>query len=86
MDVRVKRIAGTAAWSLRDLLGRSMGSVAEDTPGTFVIIPEGNAIGTMKDIRRGPHATLDAALAEIEMHTRGVCRREADDPAEGGAA
>jgi hypothetical protein len=29
----------------------------------------------MAGIDHGPHASLDAALAEIERHTRGVCRR-----------
>lgn len=85
MDVRVKRIASSSAWSLRDLLGRSMGSIVEEAPGAFQIVPEGNAVATMKDIRRGPHATLDAALAEIEVHTRGVCRRDEDDAPDEGA-
>jgi hypothetical protein len=60
---------------MTDLLGRSMGRIAERTAGNFVIEPEGQAVGTMADIRSGPHPTLDAALAEIEKHTRGVCRR-----------
>jgi hypothetical protein len=29
----------------------------------------------MAGIDQRPHASLDAALAEIERHTRGVCRR-----------
>jgi len=35
----------------------------------------GHALETMAGIEQGPHASLDAALAEIEGHTRGVCRR-----------
>jgi hypothetical protein len=40
-----------------------------------MIYPEGHASETMAGIQQGPHASLDAALAEIERHTRGVCRR-----------
>jgi hypothetical protein len=29
----------------------------------------------MSGMKHGPHVSLDAALAEIEKHTRGVCRR-----------
>ncbi len=61
--------------SLTDLLGRSMGNNREDASHQFTIYPEGHAFETMADMNRGPHASLDAALAEIERHTRGVCRR-----------
>ena len=61
-------------WDLRDLLGRSMGCIVE-TDGTFTILPEGNASQTMADLKKGPYGSLDDALAEIERHTRGVCRR-----------
>jgi hypothetical protein len=47
----------------------------------FTIHPEGHALMTMAGMKEGPHPTLDAALAEIEKHTRGVCRR---DPGEDG--
>jgi hypothetical protein len=81
MDVRVKPAGEAKAWDLRDLLGRSMGTIVEEEAGSFMIRPSGQAVETMRDIRRGPHLSLDAALAEIERHTRGVCRRdEADGP------
>jgi hypothetical protein len=65
---------GEASWKLVDLLGRPMGRIAE-TPKQFVIHPAGCAKETMSKLDRGPHASLDAALDEIEKHTRGVCRR-----------
>ena len=62
-------------WNLTDLLGRSMGHVAEVTAGQFRISPDGKAVETMAGINQGPYASLDDALAAIETHTRGVCRR-----------
>ena len=50
----------------------------EYPPGNFTIHPEGNATETMHGLRPGPYASLDAALAEIETHTRGVCRMDED--------
>ncbi len=75
MDVIVIAANGGTVSNLTDLLGRSMGTVREDASHQFMIYPEGHAFETMADIQRGPHASLDAALAEIERHTRGVCRR-----------
>ena len=66
---------GGAVWRLTDLLGRSMGNIREDIAHCFTIYPEGHAFKTMAGIQCGPYASLDAALAEIETHTRGVCRR-----------
>jgi hypothetical protein len=67
------KAAGTV-WQLTDLLGRSMGSIVENASHQFTVYPEGHAVETMAGIHQGPHASLDAALAEIERHTRGVCR------------
>lgn len=76
MDVIVTRVPGEpGAWSLVDLLGRSMGFIVETSPGKFVVNPAGFAVETMAGLRSGPFGSLDAALAEIERHTRGVCRR-----------
>jgi hypothetical protein len=73
VDVLVK--ATNTVWQLTDLLGRSMGSVVENASHQFTVYPEGHAVETMVGIHQGPHASLDAALAEIERHTRGACRR-----------
>jgi len=73
MDVMVTRSEGAAVWTLIDLLGRSMGMITK-VEGGFLIAPAGEALNTMQLVTRGPHATLDAALAEIETRTRGVCR------------
>ena len=75
MDVIVTPAEGGTVWQLTDLLGRSMGRITASAPRQFVIHPEGHALETMAGIQHGPHASLDAALAEIERHTRGVCRR-----------
>ena len=81
MDLSVKPIADGAAWELADLLGRSMGNIRQTAVNEFTIHPEGHALTTMAGISLGPARLVDAALAEIEKHTRGVCRR---DPGEDG--
>ena len=72
----IRPAEGGAAWRLTDLIGRSMGSITESGTHQFTICPEGHAVETMAGLRPGPYASLDAALAEIERHTRGVCRRD----------
>jgi hypothetical protein len=81
LDVIVTPSEDKKSWNLADLLGRSMGSIEEASAAEFIITPEGHALETMAGIEQGPHASLDAALAEIEKHTRGVCRR---NPGEDG--
>jgi hypothetical protein len=75
MDVIVTPAEGGTVWRLTDLLGRSMGSISASASHEFTIHSEGQALETMAGIQRGQHASLDAALAEIERHTRGICRR-----------
>jgi hypothetical protein len=74
MDVTVTRVNDGSTWTLTDLLGRSMGQVTERQAGAFWIEPKGGAVETMAGLKQGPHPSLDLALAEIETHTRGVCR------------
>jgi hypothetical protein len=78
LDITVKRLSNGNEWSLEDLLGRSMGLIVEDPPQHFTIHPDGQALETMADLKAGPYASLDAALNEIETHTRGVCRHDVD--------
>jgi hypothetical protein len=75
LDVIVNPTEGGTVWLLTDLLGRSMGRITANARRQFTIHPDGHALETMAGIDQGPHASLDAALAEIETHTRGVCRR-----------
>jgi hypothetical protein len=75
MDVIVTATEEGTVWLLTDLLGRSMGRIMANASRQFMIHPDGHALETMAGINRGPYASLDAALAEIETHTRGVCRR-----------
>ena len=74
MDVIVTRSPDGRAWILTDLLGRPMGAITEEG-GAFSIEALGEAVETMTAVKRGPHRSLDDALAEIERRTRGVCRR-----------
>jgi hypothetical protein len=62
-------------WALTDLLGRSMGVIVRGPSDEFIVQPDGHATETMREMKHGPFPSLDAALAEIETHTRGVCRR-----------
>jgi hypothetical protein len=48
-----------------------MGSITEAPAQQFTIHPDGHARETMAGIEQGPFASLDAALAAIEKHTRG---------------
>ena len=66
----VAPVEGGTAWRLTGLLGRSMGSITERASHQFTICPEGHALKTMARIQQGPHALLDAVLAEIENDTR----------------
>lgn len=86
MDIDVTRKADQAAWLLTDLLGREMGEVVEEPDGGFRIQPAGQALKTMEAMKRGPFATLDDALAEIERFTRSVCRRVDPTDREAGEA
>jgi hypothetical protein len=52
-----------------------MGRITEAKAGTFMIHPAGNAVETFAVIVSKQYASLDSALAAIEEHTRGVCRR-----------
>lgn len=75
MDVTVTTMPDGNSWGLTDLLGRDMGQVTRTPSGTFMIQPAGNATATLAAITSPSYASLDAALAAIETHTRGVCRR-----------
>jgi hypothetical protein len=75
MDVTVTPAADGKAWLLTDLLGRDMGCVAQTASKVFVIQPAGLAVDTFAGINSAKYESLDRALAAIETHTRGVCRR-----------
>jgi hypothetical protein len=62
VDITVTPTSEGKEWNLMDLLGRSMGRIAEDPPKHFTIHPDGQALETMKGINGGPFASLDAAL------------------------
>ena len=74
MDVLVTAMADDT-WTLTDLLGREMGCVRKTDLGTFIIEPAGQAVETMAAIVARSYPSVDGALAAIEEHTRGVCRR-----------
>ena len=74
MDIRVTRAFSVPkAWTLTDLLGRPLGRITE-APGRQVFIdPNERGHILLSKANLGPHASLDAALTEIEKHTHGVC-------------
>jgi hypothetical protein len=74
LDITVTQTDDGRAWTLTDLLGRPMGRITEAPVQQFTIHPDGHARETMAGIEQGPFVSLDAALAAIEKHTRGVCR------------
>jgi hypothetical protein len=74
LDITVTPADEGRAWTLTDLLGRPMGRITEASTEQFTIHPDGRALETMAGIEQGPFISLDAALAAIERHTRGVCR------------
>ena len=74
MDVIVTPIVDGKAWNLIDLLGRPMSRITEASAQQFTIHSDGHARKIMAGIEQGPFVSLDAALATIEKHTRGVCR------------
>jgi len=75
MDVIVTKSSDGENWAMMDLLGRDMGRVSEVHPGFFMIQPAGNALETLSALTTSSFASLDDALAAIEEHTRGQCRR-----------
>ena len=82
MDITVTPSDDGKTWTITDLLGRSMGCISAIDDRQFTIHPEGNALETMADMKLGPFASLDVALAEIERQTRGVCRTVPRRPAD----
>lgn len=77
MDLIIKQMSSTS-WDLIDLLGRNAGHVELALSGSFRV-PSGRALGAMATLSPGPYCSLDAALAAIETHTRGVCRRQPEE-------
>ena len=80
MDVTVRPAAkrnvwDKNAWDLTDLLGRSLGRITEEPGRQFFIDPSERGRQLMARLAPGPHPSLDAALAEIEKRTHGVCHR-----------
>lgn len=64
-----------ARWILTDLLGRAMGSIVQGPDAKYSIHAEGHAKDTFHGLKAEGYYSLDEALADIERHTRGVCRR-----------
>ncbi|MDB5595893.1 MAG: hypothetical protein JWM36_2854 [Hyphomicrobiales bacterium] len=75
MDMLLTPESDGKTWRLTDLLGRSMGTIVQKSPGDFVLEPEGKAQETMNALPFHGYKSLDDVLARIEKHTRGVCRR-----------
>ncbi|TXM70702.1 hypothetical protein [Methylobacterium sp. WL120] len=78
MDVVLTPTGQTGkSWTLKDRLGRSLGSIGEtETGDDFRILPE--AWGVLKNVKRG-HASLDAAMSAIAGATNGACTLDSGD-------
>ena len=81
MDVMVRPTStrGKNTWVLTDLLGRSLGQIAEVSGPQFFIDLSQRGRELMARLAPGPHPSLDAALAEIEKHTHGIATIALED-------
>jgi hypothetical protein len=75
VDVLVTAAGDAKTWRLTDLLGRSLGTIEQNSPTEFVLRPEGKAKETMAELNLKAFTSLDDVLAAIETHARGTCRR-----------
>lgn len=86
MDLIVARTGDPTVWVLNDLLERDIGSIVEAPSNTFNI----HVVATNRDLlgglKLGPYTSLDSALAAIETHTRGICRRMFAEDQHSGAS
>ena len=63
--------AGAGSWSLEDRLARTLGTITQSNEGQFLIRP---VHGKLSEIKTGPFASLELAMAEIENQTKGACQ------------
>ena len=75
VDVIVTEIPNENSWGLTDQLGRDMGRITLSRPGTFMIRTAATRCKALAAVASKPYASLDIALAAIEEHTGGMCRR-----------
>ena len=78
MDVVVTPMGSEGvSWSLKDRLGRTIGSIARSTDAkTFEVSPEPD--GGFKTVERA-HPSLDDAMTAIAKHMRGACSLDSQD-------
>lgn len=76
MDITVSAVVGGGSWTLKDLLGRLVGSIIETRPGIFLVLPVRLGEGPLADIKSDTHHTFAAALKAVEKRVRGVCVRK----------
>ena len=60
------------AWTLSDRLGRSLGTITEDSPSLFVIHAD-HSSGLFK-MATASFLSLDAAMSAIARHMKGECQ------------
>lgn len=79
MDVTVTRAKDDPqTWTLADLLGRPVGYIT-GAGRRFVIEPDERARASLTGLKWGPYPSLNEALAAIEKHTHGACRRAPEE-------
>ncbi|CAN7161135.1 hypothetical protein LJR090_000305 [Bosea sp. LjRoot90] len=76
MDTTVRRnLAGD--WGVCDLLERPICSITCDLDGSCWIILSQEQVVRLRDIRKGPFLSVDAAMTAIEKNLNGPCRHRA---------
>ena len=61
-------------WGVTDLLERTICSIVRDPEDQFWIVMTADELPQMRDVRRGPFAAVEGAMAAIEINLHGPCR------------
>ena len=78
MDVVVTRAKiNPGTWTLRDRLGRPLGTISEISPSLFIIDADRNS--RLFKVATANFPTLDSAMSAIATHMKGECQLSSDD-------
>lgn len=73
MDTTVRRrLSGD--WDVADLLERPICSIVRDAQDACWIVLSQEQAARLRDIRKGPFSSVDAAMTAIEKNLKGACR------------
>jgi hypothetical protein len=78
VDVVVTRAKiNPGTWTLRDRLGRPLGTITEISPSLFVI--DADRSSGLYKMATANFPTLDSAMSAIATHMKGECQLSSDD-------